>query len=117
MKKIVRTIVCILLVAAALSGCGNKAFPTGTFTHADRVVEYRDDGTFTYLIGDEVVTEGTYAVQDDEIQFTDSYCAERDANPGIYKWQYEDDKLTLELIEDPCEGRREPNTLTWFGPK
>jgi len=117
MKKIFWTITCVLFVAAALSACTSDEFPTGTYTHSSRVVEYRDDGTFTYLWDDEVITEGTYVIQDDEIQFTDSYCAEEFANPGTYKWQYEDDKLTLELIEDLCEGRRELNTLTWFGPK
>ena len=118
MKKIFWTAVCILLIAAALSACSSKAFPTGTYTCPGGVVEYREDGTFTLMReNDIVVTEGTYSVKGDEIQFTDSLCAEEDANPGTYKWHHEDDKLKCELIEDPCEGRRGLLTLIWFGPK
>jgi hypothetical protein len=117
MKKILWTIVCILLVAAALSGCGNKEFPTGTYTRLGSEVEYRDDGTYTFWNDGEVVAEGTYTVQGDEIQVTDDYCAEEYANPGTYKWQHKDGKLTHELIEDLCEGRRTAVLQTWFGPK
>ena len=84
MKKILWTIICVLLVAATLSACSNDEFPTGKYTYDDASVEYRDDGTFTLMSRDEVVAEGTYSIQDDEIQFTDSYCYERDANPGTY---------------------------------
>jgi hypothetical protein len=117
MKKMFWTFVCILLVAATLGACSSKAFPTGTYTALDTMVEYRGDGTFTWMSGDDVNTEGTYSVEGDEIQFTDSYCAEEDANPGTYKWQHEDGKLKFELIEDPCEGRRDVLTVNWFGPK
>lgn len=117
MKKILWTVTCILLFAVTLSGCSNKEFPTGTFTHTDSAIEYRDDGTYTYLNDGVVDAEGTYTVQDDEIQFTDDYCAEEYANPGKYKWQYEDGKLSFELIEDLCAGRRIAVLVTWFGPK
>jgi len=115
MKKILWTIIFVLLVAATLSACSSEKFPTGKYTYDDASVEYRDDGTFTLMKRDKVVNEGTYSVQGDEIQFTDSYC--QDANPGTYKWQYEDDKLNCELIEDPCEGRVSALSHYWFGPK
>ncbi len=117
MKKILWMITCILLVAVTLSGCSNKEFPTGTYTRQALTVEYRDDGSYTLMGGNEIITEGTYVIQDDEIQFTDSYCAEEYANPGIYNWKYDDGKLNFELVEDFCEGRRGSLTLTWFGPK
>jgi major membrane immunogen (membrane-anchored lipoprotein) len=117
MKKTLWTIFCILLFAAALSACSSKEFPTGTYTSGDYTVEYRDDGTFTLWNEGEVSTEGTYSVTDDEIQFMDSYCAEQDANPGIYKWQHENGRLTCTLIEDPCEGRRNTVLQNWYGPK
>lgn len=116
MKKVIFTIVVILFVAATLCACSSKEFPTGTYTYFDTSVEYRDDGTFTLMSGNKVITEGTYSIKDDEIQFTDSYCAETDANPGIYKWQFEDGNLRFELIEDPCEGRVEAVLLAWIGP-
>ena len=117
MKKAIWTFVVILFVAAALCACSSNKFPTGKYTYGSASVEYRDDGTFTLMSRDEVITEGTYAIQNDEIQFTDSYCAEIDANPGTYKWQYENGYLSLELIEDPCEGRIVATTQNWFGPK
>ena len=117
MKKILRTIFCILFVVATLCACSSDKFPTGKFTYSTASVECRDDGTYTLMSYDEVVTEGTYSVQGDEIQFTDYLCAEQDANPGTYKWQYEDDKLDCELIEDPCEGRITALSHPWFGPE
>jgi hypothetical protein len=118
MRKAIWTIVVILFFAATLCACSNDGFPTGTYTLGNRAHEFRDDGTFSYLEGDEVMTEGTYFIQDDEIQITDSYCAERDANPGTYKWIFEDGRLNFELIgEDLCEDRRSTLTLTWYGPK
>jgi formylglycine-generating enzyme required for sulfatase activity len=117
MKKAILPMVVSLFVAAALSACSINEFPTGKYTYLTASVEYRDDGTFTLMSYDEVVSEGTYSIQDDEIQFTDSLCAEQNANPGTYKWQYEDGKLSCELIEDPCEGRIEALSHFWFGPK
>jgi hypothetical protein len=116
MKKILWTIICILLIAAALSACSNKEFPTGTYTNAGSVVEYREDGTYTYWVDGEVVAEGTYTVQGDEVQFTDDYCAEY-ANPGTYKWQHKDNKLSCEVIDDLCAGRRSALEDPMFGPK
>lgn len=117
MKKTLWTIFCILFFAATLCACSSKEFPTGTYTSGIYSVEYRDDGTFTLWHEGEVSTEGTYSVTDDEIQFIDSYCDELDANPGTYKWQYEDGVLSHELIEDLCEGRRNTVLQTWNGSK
>ena len=120
MKKILWTFVCILLVAAMLSACGSKAFPTGTYTHGDFTHEFRDNGTFTYMSGSEVRTEGTYIIQDDEITFTDNYCNEENAGSATYKWQYEDasDNLSFDLIgEDLCKDRRDVLSVDWWGPK
>ena len=117
MKKILWTIACFMLIAIALNACSNKEFPTGKYTRPGSVVEYRDDGTYTYWNDGELVTEGTYTVQGDEIQFTDDYCAEAYANPGTYKWQHKDGKLSLELIEDLCAGRRIAVSDPVFGPK
>jgi hypothetical protein len=120
MKKAVWTIVVILFVAATLCACSSNKFPTGTFTHGDTSIEIRDDGTYTLMDGDEVLTEGTYSIQGDQIQYiTDSYCDAENAGPATYKWQYDEDKdiLSYELIADNCEGRRMTHTVNWFGPK
>lgn len=119
MKKIIWTIVVVLLVAAALSACSSDEFPYGTYSRQDATVEYRNDGTFTYKFGDEVVTEGTYSIEGDEILWiNDSVCDAENAGSARYKWQHEDGVLSFELIgEDLCEGRREVMTVNWFGPK
>jgi hypothetical protein len=118
MKKILWTITCVLFLAAALSACTSKEFPTGTFTRQDVAVEYRDDGTFTLMGGDEIATEGTYSIDGDEISIRDTYCDSENAGSATYKWQHEDGVLSFELIgEDLCEGRRDLQTLNWFGPK
>ena len=118
MKKIFWTFACILFVAATLSACSSDEFPTGTFTTNKYKVEYRDDGTMTLWWDDEVVTEGTYSVADDELIITDSYCNEENAGSATYKWQYEDGVLTWELIgDDFWEARWETYEWRWFGPK
>jgi hypothetical protein len=118
MKKIFWTITCVLFVAAALSACTSGEFPTGTYTHNQFVTEYRDDGTFTMWENDEIVTEGTYSVKDDEITVKDSFCNDAYAGPATYKWSADDQGLGFEVIgEDRCEGRRDSLSVKWFGPK
>jgi len=119
MKKIFWTITCVLLVAVSLSACSSKEFPTGTYSRQAGTVEYRDDGTFTYMFGDEVITEGTYSIEGDEILWiNDTVCDAENAGSARYKWQHEDGVLSFELVgEDFCEGRREVMSINWFGPK
>jgi hypothetical protein len=118
MKKILWTITCILFVAATLCACSNDGFPTGTYRNDSAVTEYRDDGTITMWDNDEIVTEGTYSVEGDEITWIqDSWCDEENAGSATYKWSADDDGLSFELIgEDLCEGRRNAMALKWFGP-
>jgi hypothetical protein len=119
MKKVIWTIVFILFVAATLCACSSDEFPTGTYTFGNHyTVEYRDDGTMTLWSGDEIVTEGTYSVTDDEVTITDSYCNEKNAGSATYKWHHEDGVLTWELIgDDFCKERLEDYEWNWFGPK
>ena len=120
MKKNIWTITCILILAVTLSACSNKAFPTGTYTTTgEGSVEYRDDGTMTLWYGDNVVTNGTYSVENNKIHFLhDTYCDEHNGGDATYKWQYKDGVLTFELIgEDLCDGRRNTTSQSYFGPK
>jgi len=118
MKKNIWMIACIMILALTLSACSNKAFPTGTYTHQNVVVEYRDDGTFTNWFGDDVMTIGTYSVENNEITFQDTYCDEQYSGSATYAWTHEDGRLSFEVIgEDLCEGRRDSMSLNWFGPK
>ena len=119
MKKILWTITCVLFFAAALSACSNEGFPTGTYSHNQYVSEYRDDGTFTMWENDEIVTEGTYSVEGDELTWIqDSFCDAENAGSATYKWSADENGVSFELIgEDLCDGRRDSCSVTWFGPK
>ena len=118
MKKILWMITCILLVAVTLSGCSNKEFPTGTYTHNQFVTEYREDGTFTMWENDKISTEGTYSVEGDEVTWKDSFCDAAYAGSATYKWSADDQGLKFELIgEDRCKGRRDTLSVKWYGPK
>jgi major membrane immunogen (membrane-anchored lipoprotein) len=119
MKKYIWTIACIMILAVTLSGCSNKAFPTGTYTNSlGNTKEYRDDGTFTLWYGGSVVTIGTYSIENNEITFQDTYCDEQNSGSATYAWTYEDGKLSFEVIgEDLCDGRRDTTSVPWFGPE
>lgn len=118
MKKTVWTIIFILFAAATLSACNNDGFPNGTYSHNQFVSEYRDDGTFTMWENDEIVTEGTYSVEGDEVTWKDSFCDAENAGSATYKWSADDRGLSFDLIgEDLCKGRRDSLSVTWYGPK
>ena len=118
MKKILWTIICVLLVAATLSACSNDEFPTGSYRHNEFVAEYREDGTFTLYENGEVSTEGTYSVEGDEITWIqDSFCDEQNAGSATYQWTADDNGLSYEVIgEDQCEERFATLSVKWFGP-
>lgn len=71
------------------------------------------DGRYTYRSaeGDSLIAEGTYAISGDTVRLTEtlesSACA---GDVGVYTFTGEGEDLTLTLVEDPCEGRREDIT-------
>ena len=118
-KYTVLVIVSLLVLSAVLYGCSNQEFPTGTFMRTgDRIVEYTEDGTFRFIWDDEIITEGTYAINGNEITFKDSLCDEEYAGPATYTWAYENGALTFKVVgSDACDGRRSTLVLPWFGPQ
>ena len=91
MKKNFATIVvCSLFLVVCLSACNQTQFPTGSFTHRsygdftrDYVLELNNDGTWTYLINQEIASFGTYSTQDNEFIFeTDDYCDADQTGPA-----------------------------------
>lgn len=53
---------------------------------------------------------GTYVVDGDLVRFTDrktspSSCASTQ-DPGVYRWELDNDSLTLTAVDDPCLDRR-----------
>ena len=115
----------IVVMAMAISGlfaaCSDNGdtseFPVGVYhqpgsTEAEGTMEFKSDGTFVLLAGDEVaVTDGTYSVDGDQFTWeTDSYCRRVSdaAESATYTWTEDGDLLTMTVEgEDPCTDRAE----------
>jgi len=120
MKKILWIITCVLFVATILCACSSDEFPTGTYTFGSHLIEFKEDGTFTYMIGNDLVTEASYSIQGDELIWLsdDGSCEDIGANPATYRWEHEDGKLNFVLVgEDQCTTRYERLSLSWIGPE
>ena len=108
---------------AACSDDGNtNEFPVGVYHHpgstdASGTIEFTSDGTFVLADGDEIVTEGTYSIDDDQLTWdTDSYCRNisADAESATYSWTQDGDLLTMTVEgEDLCIGRVDTIQAGW----
>ena len=70
------------------------------------------DGKFTVKVKDDVVVEGVYTIDKDQIEFTDKKgpAAITDKGSGKYKWALKDKKLTFTKVTDEATGRAEALT-------
>ena len=91
---------------------GDDKFPTGKFITGPFTVSFETDGKMSVSRDGEIVVEGVYAVEKDQITFTDKRgpMACVDAGPGKFQWKFDGKALTFKAIEDPCGGRA--NALT-----
>lgn len=68
-----------------------------------------NDSRFAVFKDGEVVVEGRYTVEENQLEFTDDKgplaCRAEQAT-GIYKWALDGKTLTLALVEDMCDGRK-----------
>jgi hypothetical protein len=88
-----------------------SAFPTGTFVHEhhkDWAFQFNEDGTWLYFFGNLKVPEvkGTYSVDGD--LYTETSCSDPACPfPATYKWTYDGQNLTFQLVGgDQCGPRR-----------
>jgi len=92
-----------------LSACARSDFPTGTYESGSGYIqtEFNNDGSFTFSIGGQVMSTGTYSIQGHELIWeTDSYCDEISAGKATYTWTFENDTLLFEVKgEDKCADR------------
>jgi len=95
-----------------------SAFPVGKFvsnTDAALVYIFNADGTFSYVVSQTPVLNGTYEIQGDvfqELSNDDSDPACQDPPP--YKWSFDGTTLSFSRTEeDTCRGRREANADTY----
>ncbi len=105
-------------VAAAPVAAPAAAFPIGQFvSNTDAALSYifNADGTFSYMVSQTPVLNGTYEIQGDVFQElsnddSDPACQ----NPPPYKWSFDGATLSFSRTEeDACRGRREANADTY----
>jgi len=67
---------------------------------------YSDDGTLVvYLRGIKYIT-GKWYLEGDVFYTGDSYCRDEDAMPASYRWHFDGEILTLQVIKDECSDRK-----------
>lgn len=99
--------------AGLLVACGgNEEFPVGTFLSTASVnglgpvtTTYHDDGTLTVEQG-ELVVEGTYAVDGDQVTLSDTYRGESEGQEtATYTWEWDGSVLAMTTADDACGSR------------
>ena len=72
------------------------------------VIDLRSDGSWTGTFGGELLTSGTYTLEEGQITWlSDSHC-EGTGYPGeaTYRWRFQNDQLTFTSVgRDPCRSR------------
>lgn len=91
---------------------GDDKFPAGKFITGPFTVSFETDGKMSVSRDGEIVVEGVYSVEKDQVTFNDKRGAMAclDAGPGKFQWKFDGKALTFKLIEDECGGRA--NALT-----
>ncbi len=91
---------------------GDDKFPTGKFMAGPFTVSFEADGKMSVSREGEIVVEGVFVLDKDQITFTDKRgpMACIDAGPGKFQWKFDGKALTFKVVEDPCGGRA--NALT-----
>jgi len=113
MRKPIAFVAVVVATAGLLVACsGDEGFPAGTYVSTADVNDlgpvtatYRDDGTMTVEQG-ELVSEGTYTVDGDQVTLSDTYCAESEGQEtATYTWEWDGSVLTMTTTDDACESR------------
>jgi hypothetical protein len=117
-SKIVRVAVIALATFGLFAACSDDGstneFPVGVYhqqgsTDASGTMEFKSDGTFVLADGDEIVTEGTYSIDGDQLTWdTDSWCKDisAEAESATYTWTQDGELLTMTVEgEDLCTDR------------
>ena len=85
------------------------SFPAGTFVaeSGSWVLQFTDEGEFTFLESGRVDAVGTFSIKADELTWeTDSYCDTEGAGKATYTWAFEDGTLLFRVKgEDKCAAR------------
>jgi hypothetical protein len=100
--------VCVATAASSRPAAAAD-FPVGAYTIGEFTITFADAGQYRVSKGEEVVVEGEYKVNGDQLLLTDKggsmACSAAGQQTGTYRWKYEGDALTLTKVEDACPGR------------
>jgi hypothetical protein len=113
-QRILITIIIEVFLALQLAGCTSSTevpsaeFPIGLFDCVECqgfTMRFSDDGTLVvYMRGIEYI-RGKWYVESDVFHTGDSYCRDEDTMPAFYRWRFDGEILTLQVIEDVCSDR------------
>lgn len=119
-SKTARIAVVAIAIMGPLAACSDDGdtgeFPVGVYhmpgaTDAEGTMEFTSDDTFELRFTGEIVTEGTYSIDGDQLTWeTDSFCKEigDDAESATYTWALDGELLTMTVEgEDLCPDRAE----------
>lgn len=104
--------ICLLLaITAAVTTSpvfADTDFPGGNYAAGQIVLHFEPSGHMRLTKDDQVLVDGTFAVQADRISLTDKsgpMACEKGQETGVYQWKLEHDALTLTKVDDACDGR------------
>jgi len=88
-----------------------NAFPSGIFVqknHANWKLQFNADGSYVFLVNDQVDATGTYSIRDNLYTEETEFAPCKDACTASYTWEFDGKNLTFHLVgEDLCKDRRE----------
>ena len=110
MNRLARLPLALPLFALALGLSHSVSpFPVGSYDSDAYTLTFDTSGTFSYLRGDSLMVQGTYAVHDSTVSLTDEKgvdaCVGTEQNPGTYRWQLVGSALWFHTVKDPCAER------------
>ncbi len=99
-------VIMLLLASTQSVTAQSSKFPVGAYESGPFTITFKDGGDFEVLHSSGGGVKGTYKISGDNIDFTDVegdfVCPDA---VGKYSWKVEGEKLVLNLVGDPCDGR------------
>jgi hypothetical protein len=100
------TFVLVLLLTFPTVTAQSGKFPVGSYESGPFAITFKDGDSYEVVHSSGAGVKGRYKISGDTIELAD---VEGDyACPdavGKYTWKVEDEKLLMNLVADPCEGR------------
>ena len=114
----VRLIGLAIILSVLVAACSPQPeFPIGAFEFAQQRITFNSDGTFTvWRINIESfdVEDGRYTIDGNKITIQDE-AEDCELAEGQYTWEFDGEKLLFDVVEDPCEGRKDSLSKgKWF---